>query len=140
MKLVKFEYFPSYVFTNTLQKEHGFKVFSQYFEEIFYMNQWKGVVHIWPHQKSRILAQTWLCAHDWCQSWLICFQPIVMKFGMGLNNDCASIYISKNTQMLAQTWLCMHEWCQSWLMTSCFQPFVMKFGMWVYNDCENNIY
>ena len=65
------------------------------------------------------------------------FQPIVMKFGMWVYNDCVNICISKKNQMFAQIWLCMHEWCQSWLMTICFQPIVIKFGMWVYNDCAN---
>ena len=49
-----------------------------------------------------MFAQTGLCMHEWCQSWLMtsCFQPIVMKFGMWVYNDCENIYISKKLKCL----------------------------------------
>jgi len=49
-----------------------------------------------------MFAQTGLCIHEWCQSWLMtsCFQPIVMTFRMWLYNDCTNKYISKKLKCL----------------------------------------
>ena len=82
------------------------------------MRSWTSAckyIWIYINKKTQMFAQTGLCMHEWCQSWLMtsCFQPMAMKFGMWVYNDCANIFISKKTQKFAQTWLCMHDWCQS---------------------------
>ena len=63
-----------------------------------------------------MFAQTWLCMHEWCQSWLMtsCFQPIFMKFGMLIYNDCANIYILIKNSNSCTNMICMtdvnHDW------------------------------